>query len=332
MRGFFQWRRARSGAGGELRSDLAAKLACPITGAPLVHVPAERRLRATGSGRCYPVSNGIPLLLAPQARRKEGRAEAPALSADGGDPALFSARYDAMIASPRMRAVYGDSGYFNVGYWTAATPDLAAACEQLVDRIASAVPAGARSILDVGCGIGAATVRLQQSFPDALVIAANVSAEQLVEAKRRGAQACAAMDATRLALLPESVDAVVSIEAAQHFDTRLDFFSEALRVLRPGGVIAVADMLFTDPEPAGAWLLPAGNDIVSLPAYAEALERCGFEGVEVEDVTPVTWEPYCALLRDAYRDSPHVVPPLERSVAHYVLASARKPGAPGHRA
>ena len=54
------------------------------------------------------------------------------------------------------------------------------------------------------------------------------------------------MDATRLGFASGSVDAVVALEAAQHFDTRAAFLGEALRVLRPGGTIALADMLFTD--------------------------------------------------------------------------------------
>jgi len=333
VRGFLRRARGGGGAAGELRPDLVARLACPITGDPLVHLPAERSLCGAGSALSYPVAGEIPLLLAHHARRKDGRFEPPAAAGNGGeDRAAFAARYDAMIASPRMRALYDDSGYFNVGYWEAGVSDLATACEALVDRIASAVPAGARSILDVGCGIGAGTVRLQRLFPDALVIGANVSARQLAEARRRGVEACAAMDATRLALLPESVDAVVSIEAAQHFDTRVDFFSEALRVLRPGGALVVADMLFTDPGPTGAGLLPPRNDVVTLPAYAEALERCGFERVAVKDVKPVTWRPYCALLSEAFRDSPAVVPRLERSLAHYVIASARKPDAPERQA
>src|SRR4051794_3391246 len=95
-------------------------------------------------------------------------------------------RYDEILRSPRMRALYGDSGYFNVGYWDQGIDTLASACDRMVDEIAAAIPADARRIADIGCGLGAGTLRLASLFPEALVLGCNISHWQLLQARDRG--------------------------------------------------------------------------------------------------------------------------------------------------
>jgi SAM-dependent methyltransferase len=242
------------------------------------------------------------------------------------DAAGFAARYDAMIESPPMRALYRDSGYFNVGYWPAGTTDIVEACDRLVDELASRLPPDASVIVDVGCGVGAATRRLADRFPGARILAVNISYAQLLRARRRGVAAPVVMDATRLAIASGVADAVVALESAQHFDTRAAFLDEAFRVLRPGGTLALADMLFHDAEPAGLWLLPPANRGPSRADYKAALAAAGFTAIDVRDTTELCWQPYCAALRAVYPDDPGMVAALEASLSHYVLVSARKPG------
>jgi SAM-dependent methyltransferase len=62
-----------------------------------------------------------------------------------------------------------------------------------------------------------------------------------------------------------------------HFDTRERFFGEALRVLRPGGRLLLADIIAT-PQ------LGLGN-VTNVAEYARALELAGFGEVRVLDVT-----------------------------------------------
>lgn len=237
----------------------------------------------------------------------------------------FTACYDEMIASPPMRALYRDSGYFNVGCWPEGVSDIVDACERLVDEVAKGVPADAALIVDAGCGVGAATCRLAGRFPDATILAVNISHGQLEQARRRGVRAPVVMDAARLAIADGAADAVVALESAQHFDTRAAFFAEAYRVLRPGGAIALADMLFHDAEPGGRWLLPGGTQEASLEQYGDLLRRTGFAAVDVRDATDLCWRPYCQALRAVYPGRGEMVAALEASLSHYVLASARKP-------
>lgn len=237
----------------------------------------------------------------------------------------FAERYDDIIRHPRMEAVYGASGYFNVGYWVDGISGLSDACDRLVDEIAGGIGPGARDIIDVGCGVGAGTVRLAKHFTEAHVTGCNISAWQLQQAKRRGVASVLEMDAAHMPLADESVDAVTAMESAQHFDTREAFFREAYRVLRPGGSIALADMLFADREPIGSWMLPAANWVRDLDAYSALLASAGFTDVEVRDVTEQTWAPHCAVMRSVAPEHAEQILGWEHSLSHYVFAFGRKP-------
>lgn len=236
----------------------------------------------------------------------------------------FAKQYDEVIQEPRMRALYGDSGYFNVGYWEDGCTELPRACDRMVDRLAANIPEDARAILDIGCGVGAGAARLATLFPNARLIAGNLSHWQLTEARRRGAKAPVVMDAAHLAVASGALDAVIAMESAQHFDTRDMFFAEAHRALRSGGTISVADMLFNDRQPIGAWMLPPGNQVGGIDAYAARLSAAGFVDVEVTDVTARTWQPFCAAMRRVFAGAEAFVDSYEHSLSHYLIATARK--------
>jgi len=51
-----------------------------------------------------------------------------------------------------------------------------------------------------------------------------------------------AADAARLPFAGETVDGIISVEAAFHFRSRKAFFEECYRVLRPGGVLSMSDI------------------------------------------------------------------------------------------
>lgn len=235
----------------------------------------------------------------------------------------FAARYDAVISDPKMRALYGDSGYFNVGYWRDGVTEIVAACDALVDEVAAPIPASARVVLDVGCGLGAGTRRLADRLPHARVFGANLSLWQSRATHRRGPDAVAT-DAANLGFASGSADAVVALESALHFDTRDDFFREALLVLRPGGVLSMADMIFRDADVIGPWMVPLANRVPDLGAYEARVRAAGFTSIVARDVTPRTWTPHCREMRRVF-DDVAIVHAIEHSLAQYVLLHAVRP-------
>jgi MPBQ/MSBQ methyltransferase len=287
-------------------------LACPVTHQPL-RLAGGNSLRTDDGRHQYPVVDGVASLLAPSA---ELAPEAPS---------AFAERYDDLMKNRAARELYGDTGLFNVGYWATGTTDLPAACLRLFDELADLAPPGVAVAADIGCGLGGGTVRLQQRLgSDSAIIGVNISMSQALAARARGVQSVAVMDATRLGLAGGSIDFLVAAESALHFPSRKTFFEEAFRVLKPGGVLALADQIYADPEPLGAWLLP-DRSIQNLEEYRHALDASGLTVDFVRDVTDLTWTPYCAHLRRTLPPQQHGgVQRLQDSVAHYLLARATK--------
>lgn len=137
-------------------------------------------------------------------------------------------------------------GWLNLGLWEGRGDEAEAptAVRRLVETLAAELPTGG-VVLDVGNGLGAQDPVIAEVTRAGRLIALNITESQLRAGRSRLAQAGAAPvvgDATRIPLRDNSVDGVISVEAAFHFSSRRDFFSEVRRVLRPGGVLAMSDV------------------------------------------------------------------------------------------
>lgn len=197
--------------------------------------------------------------------------------------------YQAVFSDPILREFWGGSGFANLGYWDASTPDAAAAGERLIDELVALLPEARGSILDVACGEGATTRSLLRTFPAAAVTAINISESQLAAARERApGVSFLKMDATDLRFPDSSFTNVICVEAAFHFDTRERFLEEALRVLEPGGHLLISDLLFAPYTP----LVPRANHVASPAAYEALLRRVGFDPVTVVDAHDEMWRSF----------------------------------------
>jgi MPBQ/MSBQ methyltransferase len=237
----------------------------------------------------------------------------------------FSARYDALILAPDKRALYG-SDFFNVGWWARGATTLAAACEALTAEHARLVEAAGPPtgyVLDIGCGLGGGSAVLTRRWPQARVIGVNISATQLQFARSRHPSALfCAMDAMHLGIADGAVEAIVSVEAAQHFPSRRTFLAEARRALSAGGRLVFSDLLGADPQILGEWSLPEANGPSDLRTYAALCRDSGFYVDHLCDVTNATWHGFCAYLADQ-SDTVSLAEMLRTVVSGYVLASLR---------
>jgi MPBQ/MSBQ methyltransferase len=193
--------------------------------------------------------------------------------------------YDRMMRGSNQRRYYGDSGYFNFGYWGAGAKSQREASEALVDQMVARSNRPGR-ILDVACGLGGSTRRLTQTYPPGMITGINISEAQIADA-RALAPGCAfaVMNATELDFPDDHFDAVICIEGACHFDTRDKFLQEAHRVLKPGGSLALADMLFATGILSEFGQVPRANLLSSIAEYGARLAAAGFVAIEVTDAT-----------------------------------------------
>jgi SAM-dependent methyltransferase len=147
------------------------------------------------------------------------------------------------------------------------------------------------------------------------------------------------MDAADLHFAPETFNTVICTEAAFHFRTRRDFFSEAFRVLKPGGFLLLADIIFGTDNDVSDFIIPGANTVADIDDYREQLAEAGFEFIRVIDATLECWIRYTQNLkrwlmvkqiagellpedRERLRQNPFTV---VADYWYYLLAAAQKP-------
>jgi tocopherol O-methyltransferase len=147
------------------------------------------------------------------------------------------------------------------GYWDpgerpdADGADRHAATDRLVRELVAyaAVPARAH-VLDVGCGIGGPALYLAGALGctvDGITLSALQAARANEKARAAGLADRAAFhqkDALSTGYADGSFEVVWALESLMHIPDRAAFFAEALRLLRPGGTLAVATWAVRDGE------------------------------------------------------------------------------------
>jgi SAM-dependent methyltransferase len=197
-----------------------------------------------------------------------------------------------------------------------------AAAEALTDRILEVAGiAPGRRILDVGCGFGGTLDHVRRRFAGCRLAGVNIDGRQLawarslLAASRADAPAglsevgLVTADGCRLPVADRCVDHVLAVECLFHFPSRRTFYREAARVVRPGGTVAVSDVLMAPGALGRVAAVMAASGLgeeswygyTAKPLTAEGYDRLarstGFEPLVDDDITVATLPTYPALRR-----------------------------------
>ncbi|MDA0265913.1 MAG: methyltransferase domain-containing protein [Cyanobacteria bacterium] len=133
-----------------------------------------------------------------------------------------------------------------------------------------------QTLLDVGCGIGGSSRILAQDYGFS-VIGVTISPQQVQRAQALTPETLDAQfqvdDAMALSFPDASFDVVWSVEAGPHMPNKAIFAQELMRVLKPGGVLVLADWNQRDArqKPLNIWEKPVMRQLLdqwSHPAFA----------------------------------------------------------------
>ncbi len=161
------------------------------------------------------------------------------------------------------------------------------------------LPSGT-TVLDVGCGIGGSSRILARDYGFA-VTGITISPQQVKRAQQLTPADVSAKflvdDAMALSFPDANFDVVWSIEAGPHMPDKAVFAKELMRVLKPGGILVVADWNQRDARqvPLNFWEKPVMQQLLdqwshpefaSIEGFSELLEATG---LVAGSVTTADW-------------------------------------------
>lgn len=193
--------------------------------------------------------------------------------------------------------------YLNLGYSPWYLPHLVGSSqkrltEKLLQDITTYLDEASGRLLDIGCGRGGPSLQFARHRFDVLgidLVPANIN-QARANATRHDSLTNVEFivgNACRLPLRPDSYRVVTGIDSPVYVSEKSQLFHELNRVITPGGLVAVADLVakpdlnseardrvrrFTD-----TWDFAP---LISRPKYREIVLTAGLDVLRIEDISP----------------------------------------------
>jgi SAM-dependent methyltransferase len=207
-------------------------------------------------------------------------------------PHLQKATWRAFYELASMRRGNPQTAMMNYGYAAVDEDGATSAVDsadhyglQLYAAVAGAADLTGQDVLEVGCGRGGGAAFVFERFGPRSVTGLDLARQAVDRCRRRYGRAgvsFVAGDAEQLPFADGWFDAVLSVESSHCYAHPARFWSEAHRVLRPGGRLLLADLRHTHLSATSESALFARDDVAGL---RDQLAMAGFRTVEEQDIT-----------------------------------------------
>ncbi len=198
------------------------------------------------------------------------------------------------------------SDFMNYGYWDKENITLLEANKNLCKLIQERGELDeVNNILDVGCGYGEQDFLWSETVKGK-IHAMDINNVSIDKAEKKNKQLkknikFSVGNACKLNSENEFYDRVISLESAFHYNPRVNFLNESYRVLKKGGKLVIADILYNDQGIdifnslnrsafEKVFNIPVSNKI-SIDEFKQQLEGIGYS-VQIEDISNKTFRPY----------------------------------------
>jgi len=153
----------------------------------------------------------------------------------------------------------------------------------LYAAVAGAAELADKDVLEVGCGRGGGSAFVFEHLHPGRLTGVDLARSAVRRCRRRYERpglTFLAGDAQRLPFPAQAFDAVINVESSHCYPSMPAFLAEVHRVLRPGGLLLLADFRLTRLDPNTA--APGGEDVAIL---RDQLLAAGMRTLEEQDIT-----------------------------------------------